>query len=255
MLGFENTILYKDRLVELDTTDKYIMFSNGSLPCGPMRESGATYNERIALQNYYNLASTRGCGILAEGDSMVDVGIEDGDELMVDPCRFVQNGSVVVACYENEMTVKTYYQDPDTGTIMLVPQNRAKGYPPIVIEHPEKLRLCGVVAKISRVPLRVSSWQLRQRLQDYNDDKRLEEILERTIEAGYMSSDQQWLPNVKREFKAVWIELVADRVGIADRWSWADTHWALGSLRQCLYRVKGTVRYDELFKQIKPLLA
>lgn len=254
MLGFENTILYKDRLVELDTTDKYIMFSNGSLPCGPMRESGATYNERIALQNYYNLASTRGCGILAEGDSMVDVGIEDGDELMVDPCRFVQNGSVVVARYGNELTVKTFYEDPVTGKVMLFPQNASKHYQPIEITDKENLTVCGVVVKIARQPARTCSQVLQERMREYQADRNLDTIFQRTIEAGYMTRDFDWEANVPLEFIAVWVDLVCDELEIADKWDWANKQWGHSGLKQSFYRIKGKMRYSEYFDKVKALI-
>lgn len=59
------------------------------------------------------------------GDSMMEVGIYDGDLILVEENKFVNNGDIVVAIiqnFESEATVKTYYKESD-GRIRLQPEN------------------------------------------------------------------------------------------------------------------------------------
>lgn len=59
------------------------------------------------------------------GDSMMNVGIYDGDLILVEEAKTANNGEIVVAMintFESEATVKTYYKEPD-GRIRLQPEN------------------------------------------------------------------------------------------------------------------------------------
>lgn len=56
------------------------------------------------------------------GDSMIDVGIHDGDYVIVKQQQSANNGEIVVAMNEeNEATVKTFYKEKDH--IRLQPEN------------------------------------------------------------------------------------------------------------------------------------
>ena len=56
------------------------------------------------------------------GDSMINVGIYDGDIILVERCNSANNGDTVVAMNdENEVTVKTFYKEKDY--IRLQPEN------------------------------------------------------------------------------------------------------------------------------------
>ncbi len=57
------------------------------------------------------------------GDSMVDVGIFDGDFVMVRQQNTAQNGEIVVAMIEGEATVKRFFLE--TGGVRLEPENSA----------------------------------------------------------------------------------------------------------------------------------
>ncbi|MCG6900862.1 MAG: transcriptional repressor LexA [Gammaproteobacteria bacterium] len=68
------------------------------------------------------------------GDSMQDIGILDGDLLAVHRTRHAENGQVVVARVEDEVTVKRFRQ---RGSIVrLIPENPA--YEPIRIDLREQ---------------------------------------------------------------------------------------------------------------------
>ena len=62
-----------------------------------------------------------------KGDSMIKIGINNGDLVVVKPHKTAENGELVVAMIENEATVKNIYFEKDK--IRLQPQNDA--YSPI----------------------------------------------------------------------------------------------------------------------------
>ncbi|MDR2546745.1 MAG: transcriptional repressor LexA [Lachnospiraceae bacterium] len=56
-----------------------------------------------------------------KGDSMVNVGIFDGDQVFVNVCNTVNNGDMAVALIDDSATVKTFYKEADH--IRLQPEN------------------------------------------------------------------------------------------------------------------------------------
>ena len=55
------------------------------------------------------------------GESMINVGIFDGDKIIVQQTTTAQNGDIVVALVEDSATVKTYYKED--GRYRLQPEN------------------------------------------------------------------------------------------------------------------------------------
>ncbi|MCL2496215.1 MAG: transcriptional repressor LexA [Clostridiales bacterium] len=64
-----------------------------------------------------------------KGESMIEVGIEHGDLLVVEEAITARNGDIVVALIDNEATVKTFYRE--NGYIRLQPEN--SGMEPIIV--------------------------------------------------------------------------------------------------------------------------
>jgi repressor LexA len=56
-----------------------------------------------------------------KGDSMINVGIFNGDRVMVNACDTARNGEIVVALVEDSATVKTFYKED--GHFRLQPEN------------------------------------------------------------------------------------------------------------------------------------
>ncbi len=56
-----------------------------------------------------------------KGDSMVNVGIYNGDRIFVEKCSTARNGDTVVALIDDSATVKTYYKE--NGYYRLQPEN------------------------------------------------------------------------------------------------------------------------------------
>ena len=57
----------------------------------------------------------------AKGDSMLDVGIREGDLLVVKKCATAENGDIVVALLDDSATVKRFYKRKDY--VVLHPEN------------------------------------------------------------------------------------------------------------------------------------
>lgn len=69
-----------------------------------------------------------------KGDSMINVGIFDGDFILVEKRDIARRGEIVVAMvdgFESEATVKRYY--PENGHIRLQPENDSMS--PIIVDH------------------------------------------------------------------------------------------------------------------------
>ncbi len=64
------------------------------------------------------------------GNSMVGVGIFDGDYVVVERSDYAENGDIVVVMIEDEATVKTFYKEK--GRFRLQPENPE--YKPILVE-------------------------------------------------------------------------------------------------------------------------
>lgn len=56
-----------------------------------------------------------------QGDSMINVGVFDGDTILVEQCQTARNGDMIVALVDDSATVKTFYREADH--IRLQPEN------------------------------------------------------------------------------------------------------------------------------------
>jgi repressor LexA len=56
-----------------------------------------------------------------KGESMINAGIFDGDQILVEQCSTAHNGDMVVALVDDSATVKTFYKED--GHIRLQPEN------------------------------------------------------------------------------------------------------------------------------------
>lgn len=78
------------------------------------------------------------------GDSMIDVGIQENDVLVVDKCLAPSDGKIVVAALDGQLTVKRLKLIK--GKAYLVSEN--KDYPPIEVRDGSHLHIWGVVTSV-----------------------------------------------------------------------------------------------------------
>lgn len=80
-----------------------------------------------------------------KGESMINVGIFNGDYVIVSKCQTAENGQIVVAMIENEATVKTFYKERDH--VRLQPENDTME--PIIVKDVQILgKVIGLFRKI-----------------------------------------------------------------------------------------------------------
>lgn len=79
----------------------------------------------------------------ANGDSMIEAGIDDGDFVLIRKTTEANDGDIVVALVDNENTLKRLYHDDKCRKIILHPENKA--YEDIVVDYCE---IQGVAVKV-----------------------------------------------------------------------------------------------------------
>ena len=77
----------------------------------------------LGKNNYYALR--------VKGESMIEVGILDGDIVIVEKTSYAENGQIVVALIDDEATVKTFYKE--NNAYRLQPQNSSMD--PIIVDE------------------------------------------------------------------------------------------------------------------------
>ena len=100
--------------------------------------------KRISFDNIFETNSPSTFVFKVSGDSMQDVGILDGDWVIVKKTPEAKVGDVVLAVVDNEFTLKTYKKD--SSGVYLKPEN--KNYP--IIRPKYSLNIFGVAIGISR---------------------------------------------------------------------------------------------------------
>ncbi len=94
--------------------------------------------EMVAKGSYYALT--------IEGDSMVDLGILDGDTIIVRKTEVANNGDVVVALVNNQdATLKKFYKEKDN--VKLIPFNSAHS---TQTYHASQVKIQGILSGLLR---------------------------------------------------------------------------------------------------------
>lgn len=81
--------------------------------------------------------------LTASGDSMIEVGIESGDKIVIKKQNTASFGDIIVALADGQNTLKTYAFDKEKNRVMLKAEN--KSYAPI---YPEELYIQGVAVNV-----------------------------------------------------------------------------------------------------------
>jgi repressor LexA len=117
----------------------------GKVAAGAPLEVEELFDGNFHLEDYYKPEQTFVLSI--QGDSMKDIGIYDGDKVMIIPKSSVNNGDIVVAVIDGEYTVKRFFRE--NNKILLKPENPT--YEPIIIEDTtDDFRIIGEVVGVHR---------------------------------------------------------------------------------------------------------
>ncbi len=95
------------------------------------------------IENYFPIPAefmpnTETFMLRVKGESMVNAGIFDGDQILVQQQSTARNGDIVVALVDDSATVKTFYKED--GHIRLQPENDTME--PIIVED------CAILGKV-----------------------------------------------------------------------------------------------------------
>ncbi len=94
----------------------------GDIACGAPIFADGTVKNMVSLPR--SLTGGRECFIVtAHGDSMINVGVNDGDMVLVEAASSADEGSIVVALVGDEATLKRFRTDRKRHKILLIPEN------------------------------------------------------------------------------------------------------------------------------------
>ena len=134
----------KPRAIEIcDDSFQMVRTEMASLPIVGNVAAGQPILAQENIENYFPVPaeivpSGDSFALRVRGDSMINVGIFNGDLLFVNSCNTARNGEIVVALVEDEATVKTFYKE--NGYIRLQPENDTMD--PIIVEN------CVILGKV-----------------------------------------------------------------------------------------------------------
>jgi len=115
----------------------------GEIAAGGPRESIPTELGNLIIGD--DLASGDCFALRVVGNSMIDIGIFEGDFVIVDRAQKIKNGDIIVALLDGETTVKRYRETK--GKIFLIPENRT--LKPIEVKT-ENFQIQGKVTGLQR---------------------------------------------------------------------------------------------------------
>lgn len=135
--------------ITADAAGSFLIEVLAKVPAGFPSPAQDHTQKRIDLNDVLVLNPIATFLFQVEGDSMIDARIFDGDRLIVDRSIEPVHGRVVLACVDDEFTVKRLYKR--SGVVRLHAANPL--YPPITFVEGQEMSVWGVV-----------TWNLRQLL-------------------------------------------------------------------------------------------
>ena len=121
----------------------------GAIAAGKPIEAIEDREETIAVPKSKLPRTGEVYALRAQGDSMIDEDIHDGDTILIKKQNVAENGDKVVALLNgNEATLKTFYKE--NKQIRLQPAN--KNYQPIIIKNGQEFSLQGVLLDVIGSP-------------------------------------------------------------------------------------------------------
>lgn len=158
--------------------DTPIPFYDNIVKCGSPTGVGDIVRE-VKMVPHATLSMLQEFFVIAGGDSMEGVSIEDGDILRVKAQPTANDGDVVLAMFDGDSTIKTYCED-EKGQPWLVPQNpKYKAFP---MSDADDACIVGVVTEIIKQRPRVKFRDCQTLIQEAKEARDMgEEITEEQV--------------------------------------------------------------------------
>lgn len=125
--GFIRKDPTKPRAIEvIDDSFQLVRHEMTSIPVVGTVAAGTPILAQQNIDSYFPLPveytpNAQSFILKVKGDSMINVGIFDGDMIFVEQSNTARNGDIVVALVDDSATVKTFYKE--SGHIRLQPEN------------------------------------------------------------------------------------------------------------------------------------
>ena len=145
MIDYDGTRNIVTRKQEKANADTVMLPVLGAIACGMPIFAEENVEQYVRLPSSW-LGRGEHFLLRTEGDSMIGIGISDGDLVIVRKQDHAEEGQVIVALIDNESaTLKRYYHDDEKRMIRLHPENDSMD--DIYVEE-TKLRIQGVAIKL-----------------------------------------------------------------------------------------------------------
>lgn len=134
----------KPRAIEIcDDSFQAVRTETASIPIVGTVAAGQPILAEQNIENYFPIPLDRvprGDAFIlkVKGESMINIGIMNGDCVLVESCNEAKNGDLVVALIDDSATVKTFYKE--NGHIRLQPENDTMD--PIIVDD------CTILGKV-----------------------------------------------------------------------------------------------------------
>lgn len=115
---------------EADDAHKYKVPIVGQVAAGMPILATQNPDGFLTYSSYRSHEPSRLFALKVKGESMIEVGIMDGDYVVVEQRSTAENGEIVVCLVEDEATVKRFYKE--NGVYRLQPENRSMS--PIIVK-------------------------------------------------------------------------------------------------------------------------
>lgn len=138
----------KSRTLKLANSEEDTSVHNYKVPVLGQVAAGLPILAAENFDGYVNFATERKYdekdlfALTVKGESMREIGIMNGDIVVVEKCEYADNGKIVVAMVDDEATVKRFYKED--GKYRLQPENSEMQ--PIIVDEATVLGI--VVADI-----------------------------------------------------------------------------------------------------------
>lgn len=143
-------IEYDGYTIHTEVTRKYNGNTSGaaildnSVSCGPLQLEEERVLEYVKLPEAI-FGSGNFFILRANGDSMVDAGIDDGDWIVIEKRNTAEEGDIIVALSDGCNNLKYFYKNKKKGCAILRSANSAKGYKDIEVNE---LQIQGVARNV-----------------------------------------------------------------------------------------------------------
>ncbi|SFM99164.1 transcriptional repressor LexA [Thermodesulforhabdus norvegica] len=118
----------------------------GKIPAGFPEEAIEDFREVIPIDPGFFGSGVK-FAVRVKGDSMEGAGIRDGDIVIIRQQSSAENGQIVAAIVDGEVTLKRIKKYPD-GRVELRPENPS--YRPLVFRHPQSPQIVGIMVGLIR---------------------------------------------------------------------------------------------------------